>query len=86
MCGLFCELSLRMCYIVFVGDVSAEQQRTQSFLEFLSDNSDTEDADNVHSEPEAETIVMSCYHGIQCNDTVHQKGTERCGRTWVLLA
>ncbi|XP_056123579.1 uncharacterized protein LOC130101758 [Rhinichthys klamathensis goyatoka] len=63
------------------GDVSAEQQRTQSFLEFLSDNSDTDDADNVHSEPEAETIVMSCYHGIQCNDTVHQKGTERCVRT-----
>ncbi|XP_039535401.1 uncharacterized protein LOC120484355 [Pimephales promelas] len=63
------------------GDVSAEQQRTQSFLEFLSDNSDTDDVDNVHSEPEAETIVMSCYHGIQCNDTVHQKGTERCVRT-----
>ncbi|XP_067304795.1 uncharacterized protein [Pseudorasbora parva] len=62
------------------GDASAEKQRTQSFLEFLSENSDTDDnADNVHSEPEAETIVISCYHGIQSNGTVHQKGTERCG-------
>uniref|UniRef100_A0A673JHX6 Uncharacterized LOC107723481 n=1 Tax=Sinocyclocheilus rhinocerous TaxID=307959 RepID=A0A673JHX6_9TELE len=66
------------------GDVSAEQQRTRGFLEFLSENSDTDDADNVHSEPEAETIVMSCYHGIQSNGTVHQNGVERCspsGRT-----
>lgn len=61
------------------GDVNAEQQRTQSFLEFLSENSDTDDADNVHSEPEAETIVMSCYHGIQSNGTAHQKDTDRCG-------
>ncbi|XP_059364609.1 uncharacterized protein LOC132103497 [Carassius carassius] len=61
------------------GDVSAEQQRTQGFLEFLSENSDTDDADNVHSEPEAETIVMSCYHGIQSTGTVHQSGVERCG-------
>ncbi|XP_050987753.1 uncharacterized protein LOC127178731 isoform X2 [Labeo rohita] len=61
------------------GDVSAEQQRTQGFLEFLSENSDTDDADNVHSEPEAETIVMSCYQGIQSNGTAHQNGRERCG-------
>ncbi|XP_016141322.1 zinc finger protein 576, tandem duplicate 1 isoform X1 [Sinocyclocheilus grahami] len=60
------------------GDVNSEQQRTQGFLEFLSENSDTDDADNVHSEPEAETIVMSCYHGIQNNGTVHQNGRERC--------
>uniref|UniRef100_A0A8C2JJJ5 C2H2-type domain-containing protein n=1 Tax=Cyprinus carpio TaxID=7962 RepID=A0A8C2JJJ5_CYPCA len=59
------------------GDVSAEQQRAQGFLEFLSENSDTDDADNVHSEPEAETMVMSCYHGIQSNGTVHQN--ERYG-------
>lgn len=79
MCGLFPELSLRMCFFVFVGDVSAEQQRTQGFLEFLSENSDTDDADSVHSEPEAETILMSCYHGIQSNGTVHRKSIERCG-------
>uniref|UniRef100_A0A8C1LYX9 C2H2-type domain-containing protein n=1 Tax=Cyprinus carpio TaxID=7962 RepID=A0A8C1LYX9_CYPCA len=60
------------------GDVNSEQQRTQGFLEFLSENSDTDDADNVHSEPEAETMVMSCYHGIQSNGTVHQNGRERC--------
>lgn len=79
MCSLFCELSLKICFIVFVGDVSAEQQRTQDFLEFLSENSDTDDADSVHSEPEAETILMSCYHGIQSNGTVHQKSIEICG-------
>lgn len=78
MCGLSCELSLRMCVIVFVGDVNSEQQRTQGFLEFLSENSDTDEAYNVHSEPEAETIVMSCYHGIQSNGTVNQNGRERC--------
>ncbi|XP_048009554.1 uncharacterized protein LOC125243774 isoform X2 [Megalobrama amblycephala] len=61
------------------GDVSAEQQRTQGFLEFLSENSDTDDADSIHSEPEAETILMSCYHGIQSNGTVHRKSIERCG-------
>ncbi|XP_052474464.1 uncharacterized protein LOC128030685 isoform X1 [Carassius gibelio] len=61
------------------GDVSAERQRIQGFLEFLSENSDMDDADNVHSEPEAETIVMSCYHGIQSKGTVHQSGVERCG-------
>ncbi|XP_058602750.1 uncharacterized protein LOC131521747 [Onychostoma macrolepis] len=60
------------------GDVNSEEQRTQGFLEFLSENSDTDEADNVHSEPEAETIVMSCYHGIQSNGTVHQNGRERC--------
>ncbi|XP_073704087.1 zinc finger protein 576, tandem duplicate 1 [Garra rufa] len=60
------------------GDANAEQQRTQGFLEFLSENSDTDDADNVHSEPEAETIVMSCYHGIQSRGTVHQNGREKC--------
>ncbi|XP_052433931.1 uncharacterized protein LOC127974592 isoform X1 [Carassius gibelio] len=60
------------------GDDTSEQQRTQGFLEFLSENSDTDDADNVHSEPEAETIVMSCYHGIQSISTVHQNGRERC--------
>ncbi|XP_043116166.1 uncharacterized protein LOC122359969 [Puntigrus tetrazona] len=58
------------------GDGNSEQQRTQGFLEFLSENSDTDEADNVHSEPEAETIVMSCYHGIQ--STVHQNVRERC--------
>lgn len=58
------------------GDVS-EQQRTQGFLEFLSENTDAVDAGNIHSEPEAETIVMSCYHGIQSNGTVHHNGTER---------
>lgn len=78
MCGLSCELSLRMCFIVFIGDVNSEQQRTRGFLEFLSENSDTDEVDNVHSEPEAETIVMSCYHGIQSNVTVHQNGRERC--------
>ncbi len=77
MCGLSCELSFRMCF-VFVGDVNSEQLRTQGFLEFLSENSDTDEADNIHFEPEAETIVMSCYHGIQSNDTVNQNGRERC--------
>lgn len=61
------------------GDVSGEQQSTQGFLEFLSQNSDAGDSDNVHSEPEAETILMSCYHGIQNNATVHPNGVEGCG-------
>ncbi|XP_056331527.1 uncharacterized protein LOC130243391 [Danio aesculapii] len=59
------------------GDVISEQQRTQGFLEFLSENTDAVDAGNIHSEPEAETIVLSCYHGIQSNGTVHHNGTER---------
>lgn len=66
-------------YYVGVGDVSGEQQSTQGFLEFLSQNSDAGDSDIVHSEPEAETILMSCYNGIQNNATVHQNGEERCG-------
>ncbi|KAL1259481.1 hypothetical protein QQF64_010058 [Cirrhinus molitorella] len=61
------------------GDANAEQQKTQGFLEFLSENSDTDDVDNVYCEPEAETIVMSCYHGIQSNATIHQNDRERCG-------
>lgn len=67
-----------MCFTVSIGDANSEQQRTQGFLEFLSENMDTNDAGNIHSEPEAETIVMSCYHGIQSNGTVHQNDTERC--------
>lgn len=66
-------------FIVYVGDVSDEQQSTQGFLEFLSQNSDAGDSDIVHSEPEAETILMSCYHGIQNNTTVHPNGVESCG-------
>ncbi|XP_065117007.1 zinc finger protein 576, tandem duplicate 1 [Paramisgurnus dabryanus] len=60
------------------GDVSAEQQSTQGFLEFLSQNSDSDESPVVHSEPEAETILMSCYHGIQSNATGHQNGAEIC--------
>ncbi|XP_055065993.2 zinc finger protein 576, tandem duplicate 1 [Misgurnus anguillicaudatus] len=60
------------------GDVSAEQQSTQGFLEFLSQNSDSDESPVVHSEPEAETILMSCYHGIQSSATGHQNGAEIC--------
>ncbi|KAL7886616.1 hypothetical protein AOLI_G00043370 [Acnodon oligacanthus] len=52
------------------GDVGTEQQSAQGFLEFLSQSSDTEDGDNFQSEPEAETHVMSCYHGIRTNREV----------------
>ncbi|XP_051576935.1 uncharacterized protein LOC127454043 isoform X2 [Myxocyprinus asiaticus] len=61
------------------GDVSSEQQSTQGFLEFLSQNTDTDDSDNVHTETEAETMVMSCYYGIRSNGAAHQIGMERCG-------
>ncbi|KAL6489416.1 hypothetical protein MHYP_G00031570 [Metynnis hypsauchen] len=52
------------------GDVGTEQQSAQGFLEFLSQSSDTEDGDNFQSEPEAETHIMSCYHGIRTNRAV----------------
>ncbi|KAK3571126.1 hypothetical protein QTP86_001922 [Hemibagrus guttatus] len=54
------------------GSVGAEQQSTEDILEFLSQTSDMEDIDGVHSEPEAETHIMSCYHGIYANGTVRQ--------------
>ncbi|XP_036449720.1 uncharacterized protein LOC118823945 isoform X2 [Colossoma macropomum] len=52
------------------GDVGTEQQSAQGFLEFLSQSSDTDDVDNFQSEPEAETHIMSCYHGIRTNRAV----------------
>ncbi|XP_017557576.2 uncharacterized protein LOC108429978 isoform X2 [Pygocentrus nattereri] len=52
------------------GDVGTEQQSAQGFLEFLSQSSDTEDGDNFQSEPEAETHIMSCYHGIRTKRAV----------------
>ncbi|XP_056617920.1 uncharacterized protein LOC130432535 isoform X2 [Triplophysa dalaica] len=61
------------------GDVSGEHQSTQGFLEFLSQNSDAGDSDIVHSEPEAETILMSCYHGLQNSATVHPNEVEKGG-------
>lgn len=78
MWSVLCLAYFQSVFYCFLGDDTSEQQRTQGFLEFLSENSDTDDADNVHSEPEAETIVMSCYHGIQSISTVHQNGRERC--------
>ncbi|TSL82474.1 Zinc finger protein 90 [Bagarius yarrelli] len=54
------------------GSVGAEQQNTEDILEFLSQTSDTEDFDGVHSEPEAETHIMSCYHGISASGSVRQ--------------
>lgn len=69
-----------MIFLLFyVGDVSGEHQSTQGFLEFLSQNSDAGDSDIVHSEPEAETILMSCYHGLQNSATVHPNEVEKCG-------
>ncbi|XP_058252281.1 uncharacterized protein LOC131357349 isoform X3 [Hemibagrus wyckioides] len=50
----------------------AEQQSTEDILEFLSQTSDMEDVDGVSSEPEGETHIMSCYHGIYANGTGRQ--------------
>ncbi|XP_066539340.1 uncharacterized protein [Hoplias malabaricus] len=58
-------------------DADMEQQSTQGFLEFLSQSSDTEDTDNFQSEPEAETHIMSCYHGICTNKTIQQHEVSR---------
>lgn len=57
----------------FAGNVGTEQLNTIDLLDFLSQNSDTEDFDQVQSEPEAEALVVSCYHGIQTNGKVQQE-------------
>lgn len=54
------------------GSGGAEQQSTEDILEFLSQTSDMEDVDGVSSEPEGETHIMSCYHGIYANGTGRQ--------------
>lgn len=54
------------------GSVGAEPQSTEDILDFLSQTSDTEDFDSVHSEPEAETHIMSCYHGMYASGAVRQ--------------
>ncbi|KAI5620578.1 zinc finger protein 576, tandem duplicate 2 [Silurus asotus] len=48
----------------------AEQPRSEDILEFLSQTSDREDYEGVHSEPEAETHILSCYCGIYANGAV----------------
>ncbi|MCJ8728298.1 hypothetical protein PDJAM_G00002840 [Pangasius djambal] len=66
------------------GNVGAEQQSPEDVLEFLSQTSDMEDFDSVHSEPEAETHIMSCYHGIYANGAVRQcelSSTEQHAKT-----
>ncbi|XP_060726856.1 uncharacterized protein LOC132846248 isoform X1 [Tachysurus vachellii] len=52
--------------------VGAEQQSTEDVLEFLSHTSDMEDTDSVNSEPEAETHILSCYHGVYSKGIVLQ--------------
>lgn len=54
------------------GSVGAEQQSNEDILEFLSQTSDMEDLDGVHSEPEAEAHIMSCYNGINGNGAERQ--------------
>lgn len=54
------------------GSVGAEQQSTEDVLEFLSQTSDMVDTDSVNSEPEAETHIMSCYHGVYSKGIVLQ--------------
>ncbi|TRY94756.1 hypothetical protein DNTS_021627 [Danionella cerebrum] len=49
----------------------------EGFLEFISESSDTDEADVLHAEPEAETVVLSCYHEIQRNGSANQNGAER---------
>ncbi|XP_053092590.1 uncharacterized protein LOC113526741 isoform X1 [Pangasianodon hypophthalmus] len=66
------------------GSVGAEQQSPEDVLEFLSQTSDMEDFDSVNSEPEAETHIMSCYHGIYANGAVRQcemSSTEQPAKT-----
>lgn len=43
--------------------MGAEQHNTEELLKFLLQSSDTEDSGCIDSEPEAETLAMSCYHG-----------------------
>ncbi|XP_053349709.1 uncharacterized protein LOC128519837 isoform X1 [Clarias gariepinus] len=54
------------------GNVGAEQQSAEDVLQFLSRPSDTENCESVHSEPETETHLMSCYHDICANGAVRQ--------------
>ncbi|KAF4088557.1 hypothetical protein AMELA_G00084030 [Ameiurus melas] len=54
------------------GSVGTEQQSTEDILEFLSQTSDLEDLVSDHSEPEAETHILSCYNGIYANGAVQQ--------------
>lgn len=66
------------------GSVGAEQQSTEDILEFLSQTSDMADFDSVHSEPEAETHIMSCYNGIYANGAERQcemSNTEQHAKT-----
>lgn len=66
------------------GNVGPEQQSTEDVLDFLSQSSDMEDFGSVHSEPEAETHIMSCYHGIYANGAVRQcemSSTEQLAKT-----
>ncbi|XP_026863005.2 uncharacterized protein LOC113575613 isoform X2 [Electrophorus electricus] len=55
------------------GDLGTEHQSPQHLLEFLSQSSDTEEFDNFQSEPDAEALIMSCYHGIHTNGAMKQK-------------
>lgn len=66
------------------GNVGPEQQSTGDILDFLSQTSDADNFGSVHSEPEAETQIMSCYHGVYANGAVRQcemSGTEQRAQT-----
>ncbi|KAG5271063.1 hypothetical protein AALO_G00175470 [Alosa alosa] len=44
-------------------DVGADQHNTAELLKFLQQSSDIEHSECTDSEPEVETLAMSCYHG-----------------------
>lgn len=60
------------CIMLRAGSVGPEQQSTEDILDFLSQTSDVDNFGSVGSEPEAETRLMSCYHGIYGTGAVRQ--------------
>ncbi|XP_076826281.1 uncharacterized protein LOC143473270 isoform X2 [Brachyhypopomus gauderio] len=65
------------------GDLGTEHQSSQDLLEFLSQSSDTEEFDGLQSEPEAETLILSCYDCIHTSGTMKQQeasSNEESGR------
>ncbi|XP_031431631.1 uncharacterized protein LOC105891837 isoform X3 [Clupea harengus] len=53
------------------GDMGVEQHNTEDLVEFLLKRPETEDSGGIDSEPEAETLAMSCYHGSRSSGSAN---------------
>lgn len=52
-------------------DMGVEQHNTEDLVEFLLKRPETEDSGGIDSEPEAETLAMSCYHGSRSSGSAN---------------